>query len=85
MSGSVDPDEMPGFVLHLIWVYIVCSGLSIQILTVNTRYNGCLLKNYLTTLKAETKMQQMDVQTDMDMDGNLKTVYLAPTNQFIQL
>ena len=37
MANSVDPDEVPHFFLHLIWVYSVCSGLSDQINTV--KYN----------------------------------------------
>ena len=29
VANSVDPDQMP-HLLHLIWVYIVCLGLSVQ-------------------------------------------------------
>ena len=35
MANSVEPDEMPHF-WSLIWVYTVCSGLSVQILLVST-------------------------------------------------
>ena len=41
-ANSVDPDETPRL-RRLIWVYTVCSGLSVQIQTVkyNIRQESC--------------------------------------------
>ena len=74
MANSVDPDQMPhSRMQHLVWVYTVCKGLSVQ-------YLGLVIMIFLFSDKPETftltfrlaENYPVDLYYLMDLSNSMK-------------